>query len=62
MIKCCIKCEDERHIGCHTTCEKYKEEKQKHEEQKAIISKQRREYGEFQEYQKSKYQRLTVTK
>lgn len=27
-ITCCLDCKD-RHLGCHSTCEKYKEMKQK---------------------------------
>lgn len=37
-IKCCYKCE-ERHVGCHSTCERYIEESK-------VIEKQRKEHLE----------------
>lgn len=36
MITCCKDCvAPERHVGCHTDCPKYIEEKRKHDERKA---------------------------
>lgn len=34
MIKCCYKCTDERHVGCHATCEKYATEKAEHDKKR----------------------------
>lgn len=36
MIRCCKDC-DERHIGCHGECEKYRAESQTHRAEKARI-------------------------
>lgn len=27
MIRCCYKCTDKRHAGCHATCKEYADEK-----------------------------------
>lgn len=37
-IKCCYKCED-RHPGCHSECERYKQEREQYEKQKEIVRK-----------------------
>lgn len=37
-IKCCYKCED-RHLGCHSECERYKQERERYEKQKEIEKK-----------------------
>lgn len=37
-IKCCYKCED-RHLGCHSECERYKQEREQYEKQKEIEKK-----------------------
>lgn len=37
-IKCCQKCED-RHIGCHSECERYKKERLEYDMKKEIKRK-----------------------
>lgn len=39
-IRCCKDC-DKRHLGCHTQCETYKEQKKNFEETKAEWRKQK---------------------
>lgn len=39
-IKCCFQCPD-RHVTCHATCTKYKEEKAAHEKLMAKIHEQK---------------------
>ena len=41
MIKCCWNCED-RQMGCHGTCERYKAEKAAEDAKKAEIRRQNR--------------------
>ncbi len=41
-IKCCADCPD-RHVGCHSDCEKYKAEKEAFDAEKDEIRKKRNE-------------------
>lgn len=41
MIKCCHKCTDERAVGCHSWCKKYKDEKTAHEAKLKSIQQQK---------------------
>lgn len=42
MINCCRDCvAPKRHVGCHSDCPDYLEEKRIHDERKAEIDKQR---------------------
>lgn len=34
MIRCCYKCTDKRHVGCHATCEEYATEKAEHDRER----------------------------
>lgn len=43
-INCCLNCED-RHVGCHGTCERYKRERAEIEAAKAAASAQSRAAG-----------------
>lgn len=48
-IKCCYKCQ-ERHVGCHGTCERYKTELEQHLARKDRIKQakmQDREIGKY---------------
>ena len=50
-IHCCHHCED-RHIGCHDQCEKYKKEVAENEKRKAAVQK---EHDQNSAYRKSIY-------
>lgn len=42
MITCCKDCvAPKRHVGCHTYCQEYIDEKKKHDEKKAEIDRKR---------------------
>lgn len=41
-IKCCADCQD-RHVGCHGDCEKYKAEREAFDAEKDAIQKKRNE-------------------
>ena len=42
-IECCYEC-TKRGVGCHTTCEEYKAEKAKLDEETKVIKKRKDEY------------------
>ena len=39
-IKSCYKCQD-RHIGCHSKCKRYKQERAEYDRQKEIVKKEK---------------------
>jgi hypothetical protein len=55
--KCCYKCQD-RHVGCHGTCEKYLEAKKKHDEYKNKVFVKQAEEAIFLSYQKQACKRM----
>ena len=46
MIKCCYKCE-ERVVGCHAICEKYRAEKVEHDKLTAQIREKRNQENDI---------------
>lgn len=42
-IKCCLKCTDKRHLGCHSTCKDYKEEAAIERARKHALAKEKNE-------------------
>lgn len=58
---CCRKCEPpKRHVGCHSTCEKYLTERREFEELKAEIEKVKsveRLYSDYRKEQGDKWER-----
>lgn len=59
MITCCYGCED-RKVGCHSKCQKYKDEKAKHDAQKEEIERLR--YLEGLKSNKKKARRENIYK
>ena len=46
MITCCYKCQD-RVVGCHSNCEKYKAEKVDHDQQIALIRERKKQESDI---------------
>lgn len=47
-ISCCRNCvPPKRHIGCHSTCEKYLAEKAEYAKRKVAEDKAKKEYADF---------------
>lgn len=40
-IKCCMYCTTDRHIGCHSTCKRYIDEKAEYDKKQAEIRKRK---------------------
>lgn len=40
-IKCCMHCTTDRHIGCHSTCKRYINEKAEYDKKQARIRKEK---------------------
>ena len=55
--QCCYKCED-RHMGCHGTCEKYIEAKKKHDEYKTKVFEKETEEARMKGYLRNSARRM----
>lgn len=54
----CIDCAD-RKVGCHASCQAYKDWKEQHEAERMQIREQRNKRSEFADYKKSCYGKMT---
>lgn len=52
----------ERVLGCHSTCERYKERKAKYDERKRKFIEQRNEEGIYESYRRIKLARYRHTR
>ena len=57
MIYACKDCQD-RHEGCHSTCERYQRDKAIHEQEKAKLDKLKAEQTDANNYTYEKVMRL----
>lgn len=60
-IHCCKDCTD-RQIGCHSTCEKYIQSKEEHEEKRAFLREQKQKQTSYISYVAEVKQRMKAKK